>query len=90
MRADSRLIRNLAFMGMLGAAWSGGSRVAAGPEDCGPYTCTTLCPSYGGTGYIETMSCDADSCDGSGCTGGGDNCLWFCTWCNDGRNWVCS
>jgi len=87
MRAiDTKLIRNLGFIGMLATLPLAQASLAARSETCGPYLCYALCPSSNG-GYILADGCDY--CDGSGCTGGGEGCDRYCYSCFGDTSWTC-
>lgn len=83
---DTKLVRNLGFIGMLATLPLAQASLTAGGDSCGPYLCSSMCPSVGG-GYIYADGCDG--CNGDGCNGGGNNCSRYCFSCFGDTSWSC-
>ena len=84
MRLDTKMVRNLGFVGMLAVLPLAQSKVLA--IDCGgPDWCASLCPLEGTGGWIYQHGCT--ECNGSGCTCCGSGCADWCGYC--GGSWSC-
>ena len=90
MRLNTKVTRNLAFVGMLTALPVGRLGAVDPPVNCGPEWCDQTCQLESEPGgYFLWQACDSGSCAGEGCAIGGSHCTHFCIWCqSDG--WFCN